>query len=99
MKYNKTKIKQQHGIMKEFQWVLQKLATSDAIKRIVPWRIARSQWSSSHYIFSASYPTTSGLKCMMKKWWTAQEVFLIGNADEIRQAIQLLVTWPLLKGF
>lgn len=90
MKYNKNKIKREHNILKEFEKFVQKLATYKEIDRLIPWRISRSQWSSSREAVSFSYFTESGSKLLMKKWWTVQELFLI-HAETKNQAVACIL--------
>lgn len=82
MKYNKWKIKREHGIMKEFVPLLRKMEKIEGIKRIIPGRISRKQQWTSQFNLTFSYMTTSGLKYMMKKWGTAQELFVISSGEE-----------------
>jgi hypothetical protein len=60
-----------------------------AILRIIPGRINRQQKGSSDIWFRISYPTSSGIKCIMCKWSTAQEIFVVCNDKETER---LLVT-------
>lgn len=77
MKYNAGKIKREHGIMKDFLPLLRKIEQYDAVQRIIPWRISRTQGGSGWVLFfTLSYETETWLKYMMKKWWTAQECFI-----------------------
>ena len=76
--------------MKEFLPFLMKIECIDSIKRLIPGRIARSQQWTGHKHFTFSYATTSGLKFMMKKWGTAQELFVITSKEEseaVRESI------------
>ena len=82
MKYFQWKIKKEHHIMKEFEEFLQKISNYQEIQKIIPWRISRQQKSSSHKIVSFSYFTNSWLKLKIKKWATAQEVFVVCNEND-----------------
>jgi len=82
MKYQSGKIKTEHHIMEEFIPFLDWLQKIDQVKRIIPGRISRQQkWTSDKNI-SFSYMTTSGFKIKLKKWSTAQEVFVICDNDD-----------------
>ena len=77
MKYQKWKIKTEHHVLKEFKAFLEKLETIEDIKRIIPWRISRQQkWTWKMFV-SFSYYTKSWLKYKIKKWATAQELFIV----------------------
>lgn len=82
MKYNTWKIKTEHNILPEFIKTLEKIQKIDEIKRIIPWRIYRKQKWSSHKILSFSYYTDSWIKYIAKKWWTAQEIFIICQNEQ-----------------
>lgn len=93
MKYNHGKIKREHGILKEFEKVLKKIEKMEDVLRIIPWRISRKQQGTSQFVLSFSYETVSGLKYMMKKWGTAQELFLTVSEwwrEDVKQAIVTL---------
>lgn len=95
MKSPFTKIKTEHHILKEFHKMLQEIEKHPAIHRIIPGRIDRQQKKSSVERFRISYPTTQGLKCIMSKWSTAQELFIISdsnNYDTIVEHIQTILT-------
>lgn len=90
MKYNHGKIKREHGILKEFEKILRKIEKMEDVQRIIPWRISRKQQWTSQFVLSFSYETVSGLKYMMKKWGTAQELFLTvsgGKREVVRNLI------------
>lgn len=85
------KVKLEHHIIPEFAKFLLTLEKDENIKRIIPGRINRQQKSSSAMRFTVSYPTDSGLKCIMSKWATAQELFIIcdqGSIPEIQKTIE-----------
>ena len=77
MKYQQGKIKREHGVMKEFEWLLAELQKCPSVTRLIPGRISRQQKWSSDIRFTIQYPTLSGRKCLMKKGSTAQELFII----------------------
>lgn len=83
-----TKIKTEHHILKEFHKMLQELEKYPAIHRMIPWRIDRQQKKSSTQRFRISYPTKQWLKCIMSKWSTAQELFIISAAQDYDAIIQ-----------
>jgi len=68
--------------MKEFEEFLQEISQIPEIQKIIPWRISRQQKSTSHKTISFSYFTNSGLKLKIKKWATAQEVFIVCKAQD-----------------
>lgn len=82
MKHQKGKIKREHGILKEFEWVLWRMQNIKQVKRIIPGRIHNSSGSSSHTWVNLSYKTPSGLKYKLNSWWTSQECFVICDADD-----------------
>lgn len=82
MKYQTWKLKTEHSLMKEFVLFLRQVEANKLVKRIIPWRISRQQKWTWKLNITFSYFTESGLKYMMKKWWTAQEVFIICNEDK-----------------
>ncbi len=77
MKYNTGKIKTEHNILPEFKNILKNIEKIEQVKRIIPWRISRKQKWSSHKKMTFSYNTKSWMKFIMKKWSTAQELFII----------------------
>ncbi len=74
--------------MKDFLPLLRKIEKLDEVQRIIPGRVARSQWGSGFLHFTLSYPTEAGLKYMMKKWGTAQEVFILCAENEKESIIE-----------
>lgn len=82
MKIKFKKIKTEHHILSEFHWFLLDIEKKQEIARIIPWRISRQQKGSSEMRFSISYPTSTGVKCIMSKWSTAQEVFVICKEED-----------------
>ena len=89
MKISYQKVKTEHHILPEFKKFLLLIEKDPAILRIIPGRINRQQKGSSDIGFKISYPTSSGIKCIMCKWSTAQEVFVVCNEKETER---LLVT-------
>jgi hypothetical protein len=81
--------------MKEFVPLLRQIEQIDAIQRIIPWRVARTQGGSGWVLyFTLSYETETGLKYMMKKGGTAQECFVLcadGEKTWIIDQIQKIV--------
>ncbi|MDD3262400.1 MAG: DUF2103 domain-containing protein [Candidatus Absconditabacteria bacterium] len=93
MKFSYKKVKTEHNILPEFKKLLLAIEKHPHIHRIVPGRINRQQKGSSQLLFKISYPTTSGLKCIMSKGSTAQELFITcsdQNIDEVKHFIQEL---------
>lgn len=96
MKYNDWKIKREHHSLKEFEKELQQIAKIPEVKRIIPGRISRQQKWSNHKKITCSYFTDSGLKLIMKKWGTAQEVFVIcdlENKEIVKERILTTNNW------
>ena len=81
MKYRDWKIKKEHHILKEFEKILEDISKIAEIQKIIPWRISRQQKWSSHTSMSFSYFTESWLKYNLKKWGTAQELFIVCNKE------------------
>lgn len=77
MKVKFQKVKTEHHILPEFYKFLLEIEKNPDIKRIIPWRISRQQKWSSQTIFRISYWLTSGLKAIMSKGSTAQELFIL----------------------
>lgn len=89
MKYNSGKIKREHGIMSDFLSLLRQIEKFDAVQRIIPWRVARTQGGSGWVLhFTLSYKTDAWLKYMMKKWWTAQECFILCDDNDKQTIIE-----------
>jgi hypothetical protein len=82
MKSTFSKIKTEHHILAEFHPFLRELETLSQIQRIIPGRIDRKQKKSSIERFRISYTTSNGTKCIMSKWSTAQELFIIHNPND-----------------
>lgn len=82
MKISYQKVKTEHHILPEFKKFLLLVEKDPTIHRIIPGRINRQQKWSSDIGFKISYPTSSGIKCIMCKWSTAQEVFFVCPNDE-----------------
>ena len=88
MKIKFQKVKTEHHIIQDFAKLLLELEKHDAISRIIPWRIDRQQKSSSKMRFRITIPTMTWFKCIMSKWATAQELFIIctkGKTEEVME--------------
>ncbi len=88
VKLNKTKTV--HHILPEFHKILLEIEKHPLIFRIIPGRISRQQKWSSELHFKISYTTTSGIKCIMSKGATAQELFIICNQKDTKEVIESL---------
>ncbi len=84
------KVKTEHTIMEEFHKILLEIEKNPAIIRIIPGRISRQQKWSSELRFKVSYWTDSWIKCIMSKWATAQELFVICNEESKEDLIVFL---------
>lgn len=85
------KVKTEHHILKEFHKVLLFIEKSPHIERIIPWRIYRKQKKSSIERFRVSYHTITGIKCIISKGSTAQELFVIaihGYEEEVENFLK-----------
>lgn len=79
-----------HHIITDFTKLLLEIEKHEDINRIIPGRISRQQKWSSIMKFRITIPTQSGFKCIMSKWATAQELFVICNlkkSDNIKEYI------------
>jgi len=88
------KTKTVHHILPEFHKLIREIEKYSLIIRIIPGRISRQQKWSSETHFKVSYPTTSGIKCIMSKGATAQELFIICNekdTDAITEYLNTLI--------
>lgn len=90
MKIKFKKVKTEHTIMEEFHKILLEIEKNDMITRIIPGRISRQQKWSSELRFKVSYKTDSWIKCIMSKWASAQELFIICNDDNKLDLIDFL---------
>lgn len=84
------KVKTEHHIIPEFAKLLLEIEKNTNIIRIIPGRISRQQKGSSEMRFRITIPTNSWFKCIMSKWATAQEVFIVCeeiNLEEIKNDI------------
>jgi len=61
--------------------------------RLIPGRISRQQKGSSQMRFSVSYPIATGLKCVMSKGSTAQELFVVCREEDRELVAELLRSW------
>ncbi|MFZ2911960.1 MAG: DUF2103 domain-containing protein [Candidatus Absconditicoccaceae bacterium] len=84
------KVKTEHTIMEEFHKILLEIEKNPAIIRIIPGRISRQQKGSSELRFKVSYGTDSGIKCIMSKGATAQELFVVCNEANKEQLMDFL---------
>lgn len=92
MKIKFTKTKNEHHILTEFQKLLLEIEKHSLISRIIPGRISRQQKWSSEMRFTVSYPTPSGIKCIMNKGATAQELFIVCNKKDTPTITEYLNT-------
>lgn len=79
-----------HHIITDFTKLLLEIEKHEDINRIIPGRISRQQKWSSTMRFRITIPTQSGFKCIMSKWATAQELFVICDlkkSDNIKKYI------------
>lgn len=83
MKIRFKKVKTEHHIIKDFVKLLLEIEKHKDIHRIIPGRISRQQKWSSEMRFKITIPTNSGFKCIMSKWATAQELFIICNLSKV----------------
>lgn len=80
-----TKTKAVHHILPEFKKILLEIEKHPLISRIIPGRISRQQKWSSKLRFTISYPTPSWIKCIMSKWATAQELFIVCTNEDTEE--------------
>lgn len=76
------KIKKVHTILPEFSRALEVFGLIPEVMRVIPGRISRQQKGSSHKKISFSYFTDAGMKLIVKKGATAQEVFIICKKED-----------------
>ncbi|MDR0608072.1 MAG: DUF2103 domain-containing protein [Candidatus Peribacteria bacterium] len=81
------KVKTTHHILLEFHRFLLEIEQLFAITRIIPGRISRQQKGSSQMRFSISYFTPTGMKGIMSKGSTAQELFIICR-EEMKEQVK-----------
>ncbi len=80
----------EHHIITDFTKLLLEIEKHEDINRIIPGRISRQQKWSSTMRFRITIPTNSWFKCIMSKWATAQELFVVCNlskSDSIKEYI------------
>lgn len=85
------KVKMEHHIIPEFAKFLLEIEKNTNISRIIPGRISRQQKWSSEMRFRITIPTNSWFKCIMSKWATAQELFIIcdeKNVEEVKEDLE-----------
>ncbi len=92
MKYFHWKVKREHHILKEFEKDINDISKIDKIEKIIPWRINRQQKGSSDKKISFSYFTQSWLKLKIKKWATAQELFLVCKEEDKQKVLSILLS-------
>ena len=91
-------------MLDEFKKFLFAVEKNPNIMKMIPGRISRQQKWSSEQRFKVSYDTPSGIKCIMSKWATAQELFIIcasENNESIKEFLKkTLIDFPkiLLSG-
>ncbi|MCF7835180.1 DUF2103 domain-containing protein [Candidatus Gracilibacteria bacterium] len=90
MKIKFKKVKTEHTIMDEFHKILLEIEKNPEIIRIIPGRISRQQKGSSDLRFRVSYKTESGIKCIMSKGASAQELFVVCNDKDTDSLIEFL---------
>lgn len=86
IKFQKTKT--EHHILPEFIKFLLEVEKDPNIDRIIPGRISRQQKGSSETRFRITIPTNSWFKCIMSKWSTAQELFVICAEKNIENVME-----------
>lgn len=86
------KVKTEHTILSDFTGFLLDIEKAPQITRIIPWRISRQQKGSSQTRFSISYPITTGLKCVMSKGSTAQELFVVCRDEDKEFVAEFLLS-------
>ncbi len=86
------KVKTEHHILPEFTKFLLEVEKDPNIDRIIPGRISRQQKGSSETRFRITIPTSSGFKCIMSKWSTAQELFVICAEKDIENIQKNILT-------
>lgn len=84
------KVKLEHHIIPEFAKFLLDMEKNSKIIRIIPGRINRQQKWSSEMRFRITIPTSTGFKCIMSKWSTAQELFIICEPDDIEEVKKMI---------
>jgi hypothetical protein len=83
MKTRFKKVKMEHHIITDFTKFLLEIEKNPDINRIIPGRISRQQKWSSAMRFKITIPTNSWFKCIMSKWSTAQELFIVCQTNKI----------------
>lgn len=93
MKEKFQKVKTIHHILPEFHKFLLEVEKNPHLDRIIPWRISRQQKGSSDLKFTISYTTPSGLKGIMSKGSSAQEIFFICPESFQEEVAEFLLTY------
>lgn len=86
-RYRKKGVKRQHTVLKDFLRFLESLTSGGLARSIIPGRIYTkgSKSSSGENIVELQYETRSGLKLLLKKGTTVQEVFVVtSDKDRIK---------------
>lgn len=91
MKTKFKKVKTEHHLLPEFTGFLLEIEQIPEIRRIIPGRISRQQKGSSQMRFSISYFTPTGMKGIMSKGSTAQELFIICKEEEREKVRTMLL--------
>ena len=76
MKFRKSGVKKQHGMIPDLQKLLEKIAQWDEVQGIVPGRIEKARYRGKLKI-RVSYSTDSGLKAIARRSGSVQEIFFI----------------------
>ncbi|MEZ0323348.1 MAG: DUF2103 domain-containing protein [Hydrogenothermaceae bacterium] len=83
MKYRKKGVKREHSIIEDFDKDLETLVEMDLVKSVIPGRIYTSpKAQSGSKKITYQYDTQAGVKLLLKKGSTVQEVFVITNRRE-----------------
>ena len=89
MKYRDNKIKQEHGMIKGLKRLLQKLATMDQIKSIIPGKISPSKNVQELHL-KVQYEIEGGLRCLAKGEGV-QEIFIVCyDVEAVKERIKEL---------
>ncbi|MCX8096258.1 MAG: DUF2103 domain-containing protein [Spirochaetes bacterium] len=86
-RYRKKGVKRQHTVLKDFVKFLESFTSDGLAQSIIPGRISTkgSKSSSGENIVELQYETKTGLKLLLKKGTTVQEVFVVtSDKDKIK---------------
>lgn len=92
MKVQFQKVKTVHHILSDFFSFLRIVEKNPKIHRIIPWRISRQQKGSSLLRFMVSYAMKTGIKGIMAKGSTAQEVFFLCKSEDQEEVVEFLLS-------